>query len=201
MRDSTAPRAVVLNAVRRLHLPSPMRKHRRAESHPAAENIQAIVELEQQTLRDQTFADRLSERISRLIGSLQFVVLHLVWFTVWTMWNTFGNPEFRFDRFPFGLLTFIVSIEGVLIAIFVLIAQNRMSRQSDHRAHLNLQVDLLTEQEMTIVLRLLHRIGDQLGIKPDNADLERTRQLTEQTNVSELMESIKRELPETESPR
>jgi hypothetical protein len=62
-------------------------------------------------------------------------------------------PPFRFDPYPYGLLTFIVSLEGVLIATFVVIKQNRMAVQSDQRDHLNLQVDLLAEQEMTAVLR------------------------------------------------
>ena len=178
-----------------------MNQRPRAESDPIAENIRAIVELEQQTLRDQTWSDRLSERVSRVVGSLTFVFAHLVWFVCWVGWNALAPRELRFDPYPFGLLTFFVSMEGVLIAMFVLIVQNRMSRQNEHRAHLNLQVDLLTEQEMTIVLRLLRRIGDHLGLKGEDADLHRTQQLTEHTNVSELMEEIKRELPENDSPR
>ena len=75
-----------------------------------------------------------------------------------------------------------------------------MSRQTDHRDHLDLQVNLLAEQEMTVVLRLLRRIGDHLGIKGEVADLHRTEQLTEHTNVYELMEEIKRELPENDRP-
>ena len=172
-----------------------------ADSNPAAENIRAIVDLERQTLDNQTWQDRLSERITRFAGSLSFVAAHAIAFVCWASWNALAPPDLRFDPYPFGLLTFIVSMEGVLIATFVLIAQNRMSRQSDHRDHLDLQVDLLAEQEMTVVLRLLRRISDHLGIESDDTDLERTQQLTERTNVYELMESIKRELPENESPR
>jgi uncharacterized membrane protein len=184
-----------------LHLLLSMGESELTDSNPAAENIRAIVDLERQTLDNQSWQDRLSERITRFAGSLRFVAAHAIAFLCWASWNALGPTNLRFDPYPFGLLTFLVSMEGVLIATFVLIAQNRMSRQSDHRDHLDLQVDLLAEQEMTLVLRLLHRISDRLGIEPDDGDVQRTQQLTEQTNVYELMQSIKRQLPENESPR
>ena len=78
----------------------------------------------------------------------------------------------------------------------MLITQNRMSRQSDHREHLDLQVDLLAEQEMTLMLRMLRRISDRLGIPPESAEAERAEKLTQETNVYQLMERIRQELPE-----
>jgi uncharacterized membrane protein len=47
------------------------------------------------------------------------------------------------------LLALIVSVEGVLLSTFILMKQNRMSRHADHRDHLNLQIDLLAEKEIT----------------------------------------------------
>jgi uncharacterized membrane protein len=94
------------------------------------------------------------------------------------------------------LLTFIVSLEGVLIATFVLIKQNRMAAQSDQRDHLNLQVDLLAEQEMTLVLRMLRRISEQLNVQPQGHDEAQVAQLAEETNVFELMQTLERELPQ-----
>jgi len=172
----------------------------RERTNPAAENIRAIVELERRSSRDDGWSERFGERVSRLVGRVQFVGLHVVAFVAWGAWNSLAAQRLRFDPYPFGLLTFLVSMEGVLIAVFVLIAQNRLSRQTDHRDHLDLQVNLLAEQEMTVVLRLLRRICDRLGIEPDDEELEQTRQLAERTNVYELMESIKRELPENDRP-
>ena len=48
-----------------------------------------------------------------------------------------------FDPFPFGLLTLIVSTEGVLLALIILISQNRMIRQADRRSHLDFFTDQL----------------------------------------------------------
>jgi uncharacterized membrane protein len=57
-----------------------------------------------------------------------------------------------FDPFPFPCLTMTVSLEAIFLALFVLASQNRLARQTDKRSHLDLQVDLLAEREMTAVL-------------------------------------------------
>ncbi len=163
---------------------------------PAADNIRAIVDLERRAVRDTTLSDRISHRISQFAGSLTFVACHVAAFLAWASWNAFAPVHLRFDPYPWGLLTFCVSAESVMIATFVLITQNRMSRQSDQREHLDLQVDLLAEQEMTLMLRMLRRISDRLGIPPDNEDAQRAEKLTQETNVYQLVEQIKRELPD-----
>ena len=163
---------------------------------PAADNIRAIVDLERRADRETAWTDRLSERITRIIGTLAFVVGQAIVMAVWLGWNLVAPAAWRFDPWPFGLLTFFVSMEGVFIAAFVLIAQNRMSRQTDYRDHLTLQVDLLAEQEMTLMLRMLRRIADHLQLPPEDADASAAEQLTRETNVYELMQTIERELPD-----
>jgi uncharacterized membrane protein len=164
-------------------------------SDPAGENIRTIIDLERQALRESTLGERIGDAISRAVGSMTFVAIHAVALLAWIGWNTLLPEARRFDPYPFGLLTFIVSLEGVLIATFVLIAQNRMSRESEERAHLTLQVDLLAEQEMTLVLRMLRRISERLGVEALDKDEARAEQLTEQTNVYELVKTLRQELP------
>jgi uncharacterized membrane protein len=147
------------------------------ESSPAADNIRAILDLERKALEASSWSARVSDAISRFAGSLWFVLCHLTAFVAWALWNALAPVPLRFDPYPYGLLTFIVSLEGVLIATFVLIAQNRMAVQSDRRDHLNLQVDLLAEQEMTLMLRMLRRISERLNIKPESGEEERAEQL------------------------
>ena len=165
--------------------------------NPAADNIRAIVELEAQANASKTRSEWISDRISGFVGTLTFVVWHTIALIAWMVWNAVAAPALRFDPYPYGLLTFIVSLEGVLIATFVLIAQNRMSVQSDRRDHLNLQVDLLAEQEMTLMLRMLRRISERLEVAPEDRDEERAAKLTEETNVYELMQTLQDELPVT----
>jgi uncharacterized membrane protein len=168
----------------------------RGVSRPAEENIRAIIRLERESAREATRSERVSDRISRGAGTLAFAVAHICLFAAWAGWNALAPTALRFDPYPYGLLTFIVSLEGVLIGTFVLIAQNRMTRQSDRRDHLDLQIDLLTEQEMTLMLRMLRRISERLGIPADDPDTRRAETLTEETNVYELMRRLRRELPD-----
>jgi uncharacterized membrane protein len=167
--------------------------------NPAEGNIRAIVDLERNAVAATRWPDRISDAISAFVGSLWFVLSHVILFSGWAAWNALAPSHLRFDPYPYGLLTFIVSLEGVLISTFVLIKQNRMAAQSDHRDHLDLQVDLLAEQEMTLMLRLLRRIARRLGIESDNAEDARTEQLAEETNVYELMQTLERELPHAAS--
>jgi uncharacterized membrane protein len=167
-------------------------KERGPDNLPAAQNIQTIADLERQASAEKRWNERVSERISDFVGSLMFVAMHVLWFTGWASWNALAPETMQFDPYPYGLLTFIVSLEGVLVATFVLITQNRMNRQAEQRAHLNLQVDLLAEQEMTMVLRLLRQVGERLGVKPLSEEQGRAEQLMSDTNAYDLMEGVKR---------
>jgi uncharacterized membrane protein len=169
-----------------------------SEASATARNIHAIIDLERKALAASSWSARVSDAISRFAGSLWFVLCHLTAFIGWAAWNALASPSLRFDPYPYGLLTFIVSLEGVLIATFVLITQNRMAAQSDRRDHLNLQVDLLAEQEMTLVLRMLRRISERLNIQPETSEQERAEKLGEETNVYELMQELQKELPDSD---
>jgi uncharacterized membrane protein len=162
---------------------------------PAVDNIRTIVDLERKATAAKSWSERVSDAISAFAGSLWFVLCHVAAFIGWAAWNALAPPQLRFDPYPYGLLTFIVSMEGVLIATFVLIAQNRMAAQSDRRDHLDLQVDLLAEQEMTLMLRMLRRIAERLDIQPESTDEARAVKLTEETNLYELMKTLDKELP------
>src|SRR5262245_36385062 len=158
---------------------------------PAKTNIEAIASLEQQALHNRTAADRVSDAITKFSGSTTFVVLHVVWFLVWVLWNT---GRHAFDPFPFELLTMIVSLEAIFLSTFVLITQNRMTKQADKRAHLDLQINLLSEQEMTVVLRLLRRICSQLKIELDES--EEATALLRKTDPHELMKELQKKMPD-----
>jgi uncharacterized membrane protein len=158
-----------------------------------AENIERIFELERSARGKLTTSQRLSQAITDVAGSMRFVVVHLLLFATWSVWNITAPLRLRFDPFPFGLMTMLVSLEGVLLAVFVLITQNRILYQTDRRDHLGLQVSMLTEQELTAALRMLRQLCERAGIQTE-ADRE-VQDLMRETNVDELMERIESELP------
>ena len=98
-------------------------------------------------------------------------------------------PWEPFDPFPFSLLTSIVSLEAIFLTLFVLASQNRLTQEADKRAHLDLQIDLLAEQEMTVLLRMLRELCDHFDLKDTTASNE-FRALLERTDVRDLAERV-----------
>jgi uncharacterized membrane protein len=132
--------------------------------------------------------------VTDLAGSMRFVAVHLLTFGSWAVWNLAAPRDLRFDPYPFGLMTMLVSLEGVFLAVFVLITQNRMLSQTDRRDHLELQVSMLTEQELTMALRMLRQLCERADIVPATEE-GRVQDLMQETNVHDLMEQIQRGLP------
>ena len=83
-----------------------------------------------------------------------------------------GSRHPKVRSYPFILLAMIVSLEAVILSTFVLMKQNWMQRKTDQRDHLNLQIDLLAEKELTKVLQVLMLICTKLEIEEPEADKE-----------------------------
>lgn len=157
------------------------------------ENIETIVRLEEGEENNRNWSERLSDGIAGFVGRVSFVLGHLALFTGWAVVNAGITPIPAFDPYPFNFLTMFVSLEGVLLSTFVLIKQNRMSLRADRRSHLDLQINLLTEKEVTHAIQLLAAISARLGA--DGASHE-TRELARTTAVGELAQELGRKLPD-----
>jgi len=137
---------------------------RRAAANPTQYNIDAIAKLEHDALGRRTPTERVSDLITKLVGSMGFLLAQLLLIAGWTLVNLHLIPGIRaFDPFPFGVLALVVSSEGVFLTTFVLISQNRMARQSERRSHLDLQVGMLSEQELTTILQMLEKLCQHVG--------------------------------------
>lgn len=160
----------------------------------AQENIRAVAGLQREILHEGGLSQRIADRIAAFAGTMLFVVLHLIWFGVWIAINSGAIRSIRpFDPFPFILLSLIVSCEAVLIATFVLIKQNSMSRADNARDHLNLQVDLLAEREVTKILQMQRMICRHLGIPEASQDQE-AKDMSEEVPVEKLAGQIKKSI-------
>jgi uncharacterized membrane protein len=139
-------------------------------------NIRTIIQLRLKAARERSVQDRLADAITAFSGRMVFVYVHIVWFGLWFLLNTGRFGVRPFDPFPYGLLTMVVSLEAIFLATFVLISQNRLGTEAEHRADLDLQIGLLTEHELTRVLQMLDAMQDKMGIENDAdselADLE-----------------------------
>src|SRR6478735_5474456 len=161
------------------------------KSSPELKNIQAILDLERETRERRSVLDRITDSISSLASSGAFIAAHIIWFTFWIVANSIGGATF--DRYPFSLLTLAVSLEAIVLTGFVLMAQNRMTQQADKRAHLDLQINLLAEQELTAILKLQCRLAEHAGIDVSSVD-PRLEQLLAQTDVQRLAAAIETQM-------
>ncbi len=153
-------------------------------------NIRTVARLHAQAQGERTLQEHIADVITQFSGRMSFVYFHVVWFALWILINTGHLGIKPFDPFPYGLLTMIVSLEAIFLSTFVLISQNRLSEDADRRAHLDLQIGLLTEHELTRALQMLDAIQDKLGIENDS-DIE-LAQLEMETRPEDVLAEIKR---------
>src|SRR5438067_1836695 len=119
------------------------------ENSPLAQiverNIETLVALKRHRNRQRNVQDRAADAITGFSGSMAFVYIHVILFAGWMILGNgmFGLPTF--DPYPYQLLTMAVSLEAIFLSTFVLVSQNRMAKDADQRADLDLHIDLLTE--------------------------------------------------------
>lgn len=163
-------------------------KYERRLAKIIEQNIHTIANLRRTADAQRTLQERLADMITEFSGRMSFVYFHIGWFGVWIVINLgiFGNQPF--DPFPFGLLTMIVSLEAIFLATFVLISQNRLSIEADRRADLDLQIGLLTEYELTRVLKMLDAVQDKMDIENDSD--EELLDLEKEVHPEDVLEEI-----------
>jgi uncharacterized membrane protein len=84
-------------------------------SHISKEPNPALLEHAQK--RAESVQNRIADKITAFAGSMWFVYIHIIWFSCWI--------GFGVEKYPYGLLTMIVSLEAIFLSTFVMISQNR----------------------------------------------------------------------------
>lgn len=126
------------------------------------------------------------EQISSFFGSPGYLAVAAVFIVTWIAINTWGDFHHwkHLDAPPFYYLQGLASANALLLTVAVLIRQNRMSQLAEHRAHLDLQINLLTEQKVTKLLQAQHRPDDTPAEKAD---------LTKPADPAAILEAIKKQ--------
>jgi len=131
--------------------------------HTASRNVNEEIE------DKRTIIQKAADWISEFSGSIPFLFIHIILFTVWIVWNLESikdsgvNPfGLRvFDQFPYGLLTMCVSLEAIILSVFVLLSQNRQAAKDRVRADIEYDVNLKAELEVAH----LHEKVDTLHVE------------------------------------
>jgi uncharacterized membrane protein len=145
---------------------------RAALSDHISQNIEGVVALQRREWDATSASQRRFERVSRFVGRPAYLAGVLVFSVAWMAFNLvcarFGRAPF--DPPPFQWLEMLVSFVALVTTTVVLIAQNRQTRFEQQRAHLDLQVNLLTEQKVTKVIHLLEELRRDLPMVKDRHD-------------------------------
>jgi uncharacterized membrane protein len=130
--------------------------------------------------RAQSIENRVADRITAFAGSMRFVYIHMLWFGCWI--------GFGVERYPYGLLTMIVSLEAIFLSTFVMISQNRADAKrqaiADQQWQTVKEEDTQNEELLDLtqqILELTHAIRAAQGgseplvdrdLEPDDREAE-----------------------------
>ena len=168
----------------------------REDSTHTQSHIDSMARQEQEYLEQRTLWERVGDGIAGFAGSMFFVLAHVLGVSFWIVLNANRVSWIpRFDPYPFSLLGMIVAVEAVVLSSFILIRQNRMARRGERRDHLNLQVDLIAEKEITKLLQMVQAICEHMGLKHIAEDKE-VAEFSQKTSVETIAQSLEDTLPE-----
>ncbi|MEO7496947.1 MAG: DUF1003 domain-containing protein [Massilia sp.] len=162
--------------------------------HTVSENISKIADFYAQHEQHLSFSQNVVEKISHVLGSPGYVAGNVVLVLVWIAANL-AAPEFgwrQFDEPPFFWLQGIVGLNAFVISTTVLIRQNRMQKLAEHHAHLDLQVNLLTEEKSSKIIALLEQLRADLPNVTNHIDPD-ARELAKPADAKAVLDAIEHE--------
>ncbi len=159
-------------------------------------SLQIIKSFEAEALRKRPLVVKLADFLTSYFGTISFLIINVVIYGLWIYVNSGKVAGIAvFDPYPFSLMNSFVSIEAIFLTVIVLMSQNREAQRDVLRNELGLQVELISEKEITKILQLLKVfLSTENKLKPDKELEEMTkeidagyieRKLEEQLDVSD----------------
>jgi uncharacterized membrane protein len=159
-----------------------------------SENIEAIADYYKREEQRIGRAQRLLERIGAAIGRPMFLGAILAFVALWIVLNAVA-PRLgmaAFDSPPFARLQAIITLSGLLITTIVLIGQNRLSKLEQRRSQMELQLNMLTEQKTTTLIRLLEELRRDLPMVHDRHDADAAT-LQAPTDATQILTALEKD--------
>ncbi|MFI4941458.1 MAG: DUF1003 domain-containing protein [Burkholderiales bacterium] len=143
---------------------------------PIGQNTDSILAFYMREERNITFSQRLLESVGGALGSPLGLGVILMCIVLWILANVLAKHLgiTTFDPPPFSWLQGAIGLGALITTIVVLVKQNRLAKMEERRAHLELQVNLLTEQKATKIINLLEELRHDLPMIEDRHDAEAT---------------------------
>ncbi|MFI4891292.1 MAG: DUF1003 domain-containing protein [Steroidobacterales bacterium] len=159
------------------------------------ENIVAVAGFSNQEAARISRWQNAIERISAFCGSAAYFGAVISFIVLWAGANAWAARRGWYvpDAPPFPWLQGMVSSNALLLTIAVLIRQNRMVRLAEHHAHLDLQINILTEQKVSKVLQMVDELRRELPALRGRPNAEVTA-LTTPADTGAILEAVKEHL-------
>jgi uncharacterized membrane protein len=156
------------------------------------QNIADIVELQQRDIESTSLAQRRLERVSRLVARPTYILVLLGLVCGWIGFNALEQRLglHAIDPPPFVWLQGLLTLVALLTATVVLIAQRRQTKVSEERAHLALQINLVTEQKVTKLIHLIEELRRDLPMVRNRAD-PHAAALEQRTDAAQVVSALK----------
>jgi uncharacterized membrane protein len=143
--------------------------------------------------KNRSFTERFADWMTGTFGTVHFLIINVIVFAIWIIINSRLIPGIPvFDPFPHGYLTTIVSLEAIVLAIFVLISQNRQTKVDELREEVNYQIGIISEKEITKILTLLTKIAEKNKI--DLSKDEILEEMLQPTNTESIEKALEKQM-------
>lgn len=143
--------------------------------------------------KNRSITEQFADWMTGTFGTVHFLFINLLFFAVWVAINNGAITTIPiFDPFPHGYLTTIVSLEAIILAIFVLISQNRQSKVDELREEVDYQIGIISEREITKILYLLKKIAEKEKI--DISKDEVLAEMLQPTNTDSIEKALEKQM-------
>jgi uncharacterized membrane protein len=166
---------------------------RRGKTKPQSEALRTVAIFAQKMNDRRSFSQKAADSLTQYFGRMWFLVANGIFFLAWVLINVGAVPMIPvFDPFPFFLLTTFVSLEAIMLAVTVLISENRAARVAELREEMDFQVNVQAEREITKILHIVDEIRAELKMKSrHDPELAAMKQMID---VDRLGEEIEEEM-------
>ncbi len=164
-------------------------------THDVAKSRNLLRSMKAKANEHRTLFEKIADRLRSMLGSIPVLLLHILLISGWIIANSGLLPPIEiFDPFPFFFLGFIVATEALLLAIIVLISQNRAEKITELRQELNLQMSIIAEEETTKLIHMVNLLLQHQGIDiTHDSDLQT---MLKPTNVEQMEKVLEEEVME-----
>ena len=167
-------------------------------SEQVVKNIEAIIGFQAKQKQKLPWRDRIIDKIAAFFGKSDFLYLQLLFFASWAICSRLAPQILPFGLPLFDVQEMGIDVSALLITTGVLIQQTRQDKLAEQRSHLILQINLLTEQKIAKLIKLMEELREDLPDIRDRSDFE-AQIMQQATNPQAVLDILQENLDSSEA--